>query len=89
MSKNVKPCATELCQVEEAGQIFDTRETLGHNFICGSMVEGVTTLSALDWAKLEKTSSAGVIPLGSRTLQAYRRKQEDHCKEADLHAAAL
>ena len=62
---------------------------------CGRKVEEVTTFSASDWAgckETRKSSSAGLILLGSHTLKAHTRKQKIiaiSSAEAELYAAAL
>ena len=59
------------------------------------MVDELTTFSDRDWAgwkETRKSSSAGVILLGSHTLNAYTRKQNIMARssvEAELYAAAL
>ena len=59
------------------------------------MVEELATFSDRDWAgwkETRKSSSAGVILLGSHTLNAYTRKQNIIARssvEAELYAAAL
>ena len=59
------------------------------------MVEEVTTFSDADWAGCKDTrtsSSAGVVLLGSHTLNAYMRRQKIIARssaEAELYAAAL
>ena len=64
-------------------------------FSYGRMVEEVTTYSDSYWAgcqEIRKSSSAGVMQLGSRTLDAYTRKQHiiASCSaETELYAAAL
>ena len=87
VSKDVKPHATELCQVEEADQTFEREIQWEQRFS--------TTLSDSDWAGCKDTrqsSSAGVMLLGSHTLQACTRKQEIIARssaEPELYAAAL
>ena len=64
-------------------------------FSFGRMVEKVTTFSDKDWAgckDIRKSSSTGVILLGSHAQKAYTRKHKIIVRgtaEAELHAAAL
>ena len=95
MSKDVKPHATEVCQVEEAGQISETREIMGEIFSYGRMVEEMTTFQiqiGQDCKEARQSSIAGVILLSNHTLKAYMRKQMIIARssaEAVLYAAAL
>ena len=71
----MKPHATEPCQVEEAGQIFDTRETIkSTSFSYGRMVGEVTTFSDSDLVDavtdiFENHQSAGVLQRNSATIK--------------------
>ena len=93
--EDVKSHSAESCQVEEARQVLETRETVGQVFEYGKLAEELAAFTDSDWAgckETQKSSSAGVLILEGHILEAYTRKQKVIAKssaEAELYAAVL
>ena len=93
--RNVKPHASEPCQVAKASQYWKREEAVGTDLQLWKMSEQVMTYSYSDWAMCKgtrKSSSAGVMLIGDHMLTAYSRKQHAISKsnaESTLYVAAL
>ena len=90
-----KPTRQFLAKLKRLVRYLKRERQCERVFSSGRMVDELTTFSDRDWAgwkETRKSSSAGVILLGSHILNAYTRKQNIMARssvEAELYAAAL
>ena len=89
------PTQQSLAKLKRLVKCLKRERQWGQRVSCGRVVQKGTTVSDSDCAGCKETrrsSSAGVILLGSHTLKAYTRKQHVIARssaEAELYAAAL